>query len=218
MKLFVAAAVAVVAAACTETPTTPSVWSEVEIRDQLVMANLNHPTTGARGRLTRWRVPIAVNTNNIARAELALQRVEQWSSGAIRFTRVGGTPANGLVFVEGGAAAADTSAGCSELSGQPPGVTGRSFALQWDAGSAIGGSYTLRLGSDRCDDARAGRYPSAYAEHVLTHALGIFEHFPGYTGPEGLVDAHAFAVLYNLYANPIGAAPQDLRMWPPAPR
>ncbi len=200
---------------CSDTPTAPSVWSPAQVRDQLLAANLNHATAGARGRLTRWRVPIAVNTNGIERAETAVTHFEQWSGGVIQFRRVAATPAMGLTFVEGGAR--DVDRGCADVTNlpasNPPG-----FVPQWDGSSALAGAYTIHLGSGQCADTTKGRYDSAYAEHILAHALGIFDHFDGFTGPEGLVDAHAFAVVYNLYANAVGAAAGDLVIWPGAPR
>ena len=211
---LICAAASLLAAACTTTPTTPSVWTGNEVREQLLATNLNHPTGGNTGRLTRWRLPIAVNANNIARAAIALDRYEQWSGGVIRFTRVSGTPANGFLFVEGGAKDADNSPGCAHVTDQPEGSDSNSFVVRRDSGGAMVGSYTIHLGGDDCDDVREGRYESAYAEHVLAHALGVFDHFVGYTGPEGIVDAHAFAVVYNLYANAIGAGAQDLVIWP----
>lgn len=202
---------AVLASGCSNTPTAPSVWSSTDVRNQLVVTNLNHATAGSRGRLTRWRVPIDVNTNGITRATEAVDHFEQWSGGVIRFRRVTGTPANGLMFVEGGAK--DVDSGCVNVTNAPS-TDLLSFAPRWDAGSALVGSYTVHLGSEQCADATKGRYQSAYAEHILAHALGIFDHFSGFTGPEGLVDAHAFAVVYNLYANAVGATPTDLVIWP----
>ena len=196
------------AAGCSDTPTAPSVWSATEVRQHLLDTNLNHALAGARARLTRWRVPIEVNTNNIARAAEAVAHVEEWSGGVIRFTRVLGNPANGLVFVEGGAR--DVDASCTDVVN----AGAMEFAPQWDSASALTGSYIIHLGSDRCADQTKGRYGTAYAEHILAHALGIFDHFEGFDGPEGLVDAHAFAVVFNLYANPVGASPTDLVIWP----
>jgi hypothetical protein len=213
-QCLVAFLVAVLMPACTATPLSPSVWSGTEIRAQLVATNLNHPTTGARGHLTRWRVPIEVNINGIARAAEAIRRVEQWSGGTIRFTSVPGVPAQGIVFVEGGATAQDSTAACVNLTDAPPEAPSGTLMLRWDASSAIVGAYTIRLGSDRCNDTREGDYESAYAEHILGHALGVFDHFVGFTGVEGLTDAHAFAVLVNLYANPIGATAGELQTWP----
>jgi hypothetical protein len=218
MKYFVALTLCLISAGCTETPTTPTVWTSDEVRQQVIATNLNHPTSGNRGRLTRWRGPIAVHTNNIARAELAVDRYEQWSGGVIRFTRSSTTPTNGIVFVEGSAKDADNSPGCGHVTDAPAGTDSNTFAVRWDAASALIGTYTIHLGSPNCDDVKEGRYASAYAEHVLAHALGVFDHFIGYTGPEGMVDAHAFAVVYNLYANPVGAAAQDLVIWPATPR
>jgi hypothetical protein len=215
---MIAVAALAMATACTETPTTPSVWTGNEVREQLLATNLNHPTAGARGRLTRWRGSIPVNTNGIERAEVAVRRYEEWSGGVIRFTRVNGVPANGLYFVEGGGKDADNTPGCAHVTDQPPDSDSNSFVVQWDASSAMVGAYTVHLGGADCDDGKEGRYASAYAEHVLAHALGVFDHFVGYTGPEGMVDAHAFAVVYNLYANGIGAGPQELVIWPASPR
>jgi hypothetical protein len=202
--------IVVAAAACSSTPTAPTVWTPSEVREQLLAANLNSPMAGSRGRLTRWRVPIAVNTNGIRRADEALARIEGWSGGVIRFTRVSGTPADGLEFVEGGAR--DVDRGCVDVVNR--GLEPRAFVPAWDGSSALVGAYTIHLGSARCDDATQGRYGTAYAEHIVGHALGIFDHFSGFTGAEGFVDAHGFAVLLNLYANPIGATAQDLVIWP----
>ena len=213
-SVFLCCAGCVAAAACTATPISPSVWTGDEVKEQLVTTNLNHTTSGGRGRLTRWRVPIAVNTNGIARAADAVRRVEQWSGGTIRFIAVSGTPPNGIVFVEGGATAQDASNACVNLTDAPVDTPSGTLNLRWDPSSAIIGPYTIRLGSERCDDAREGDYASAYAEHILGHALGVFDHFIGFTGNEGLTDAHAFAVLYNLYANPVGASAQELVIWP----
>lgn len=204
-----------VAWGCSDTPTAPSVWLPTDVRNQLLATNLNHATAGSRGRLTRWRVPIAVNTNNIQRAADAVGHFEQWSGGVIRFTRVAATPANGLEFVEGGAR--DVERGCVNVTNLPA-IDATTFAPRWDASSALEGAYTIHLGSDQCDDTTKGRYDSAYAEHILAHALGVFDHFDGFTGPEGMVDAHAFAVGYNLYANVVGAAAGDLVIWPGATR
>jgi hypothetical protein len=209
-RIEIAAGIFVLALAggCSDTPTAPSVWSPDQVREQLLATNLNHAMAGARGRLTRWRLPIAVNTNNIARASEALNHFEQWSGGVIRFQRVSGNPPNGLVFVEGGSRAVDQS--CTDV--RNAGTL--AFTPEWDSASALIGSYTIHLGSEDCIDESEGRCGTAYAEHILGHALGIFDHFDGFTGPEGLVDAHAFAVIYNLYANPIDATGGELVIWP----
>ena len=197
--------------ACSDSPTAPSVWAPSLVREQLLITNLNHTIVGSRGRLTRWSVPIAVNTNNIQRAIDAVNHFEEWSGGVIRFTRVTSNPADGLVFMDGGAG--DVESGCVNVTNLPA-IDATTFAPRWDASSALVGAYTVHLGSDQCADQTKGRYDSAYAEHILAHALGIFDHFDGFTGPEGMVDAHAFAVVYNLYANPIGATVTDLVIWP----
>src|SRR5919106_1648812 len=88
--------------ACTSTPTAPTTWSTDRLREQMLISNLNNVIFGSSGRLTRWRVPIAVNTNGLARAETALRHYEEWTSGVIRFTRVNQAPAHGLTFIEGG--------------------------------------------------------------------------------------------------------------------
>src|SRR5688572_28759732 len=102
VELSFLSALLLVIAGCSETLTIPTVWTSTEVREQLLVTNLK-PTAGSRGRLIRWRGAIAVNTNNIARAALAVDRYEQWSGVVIRFNRVNVDPANGIVFVEGGA-------------------------------------------------------------------------------------------------------------------
>jgi hypothetical protein len=80
-------------------------------------------------------------------------------------------------------------------------------------GTAIGAFdsvYYVHLGSTDCDDATVGNYPSVIAEHELAHALGLMSHFDGFTGNEGLNNPNMFAVIYNLYNNPIGATAYEL--------
>lgn len=199
--------------ACTSTPTAPTNWSQNRLREQLLISNLNSAIFGSAGRLTRWRVPIAVSTNGIARAETALTHFEQWTGGAVRFTRVGQSPLNGIAFVEGGAGGPESTGSCGSLGDVQPVAGAPTVVFQFDQTGGIFGSYTIHLGAERCNDETAGSYPSSVAEHQLAHALGVIDHFDGFQHRTGLDDPRLLAVVYNLYANPIGASANELTIW-----
>lgn len=199
--------------ACTSTPTAPTNWSTSRLREQLLISNLNSAIFGSAGRLTRWRVPIPVSTNGIARAETALLHYEEWTGGAVRFTRVSQSPAHGLTFIEGGAGGPESTDSCGSLGDVQPVAGGPTLVFQFDQTRAITGSYTIHLGADECNDETAGPYPSSVAEHQLAHALGVIDHFDGFQHRTGLDDPRLLAVVYNLYANPVGASANELTIW-----
>ena len=208
---FLALLLVALSSACTRTPTAPTPWTIDRLREQLAISNLNNAALGASGRLTRWQVPILVNTNGIARAEIAISHYEQWTGGVVRFTRVTGTPANGLIFHEGGAGGHESDQSCGSVFDAQ--AAGSPATFRWDQTRAIGGAYAIHLGTESCNDSTAGAYPSAVAEHMLAHALGILEHFDGFQNRGGLDDPRLLAVVYNLYANPPGAAANELTIW-----
>jgi hypothetical protein len=212
-KSFVLMSAATLAFACTATPTAPTTWSTDRLREQLLISNLNNSIFGSSGRLTRWRVPIAVNTNGLARVETALQHFEQWTSGAVRFTRVGQAPAHGLTFVEGGALGPESAASCGSLGDVTPVEGQPTLVFQWDATRAITGAYTIHLGAEGCNDETDGPYPSSVAEHQLAHALGVIDHFDGFQNRGGLDDPRLLGLIHNLYANPPGATAGELTIW-----
>lgn len=200
-------------AGCDASPTAPTSWSEGRLREQMIISNLNSVVFGSAGRLTRWRVPIPANTNGIARAEAALSHYEAWTGGVVRFQRVNQNPANGLIFLEGGAGGSEATDSCGSFGDIDPATGGSRATLQYDAARAIVGSYTVHLGADRCDDRTAGAYPSAVAEHLVAHALGVIDHFDGFQHRTGLDDPRLLAVVYNLYANAPGASANELTIW-----
>src|SRR5919108_2030802 len=159
--------VAALGVACTSTPTAPTTWSTGRLREQLLISNLNNTIFGSPGRITRWRVPIQVNTNGIARADTALRHYEEWTGGIVRFTRVSQAPAQGLTFIEGGAGGPESTESCGSLGDVTPVAGQPTVVFQWDASRAITGAYTIHLGADECDDETAGPYPSSVAEHQL---------------------------------------------------
>ena len=81
------------------------------IRDQIVNCNLIRQG----GYLVRWETPINVNTNNIARADEAIDRYERLTGGLISFTRTTDVPTDGIVFIEGGSRNADGSPSCGNV-------------------------------------------------------------------------------------------------------
>ncbi|MBI5076098.1 MAG: hypothetical protein HZB62_13155 [Nitrospirae bacterium] len=179
----------------------PTTWSAAQIRQQVIDVNINAPNQNP-GHIARWDTPIEVNTNNIARVEQALTRYEKLSGGLITFKRVTGTPTNGVVFVEGVAVASDgVSPGCGNVSNVPGGA---GVNYEFDAAGVMTGLYYVNLGSTACNDATRGNYESAIAEHEMGHVLGVWGHFDGFTGGEGLMNPNYFNVVYNIYNNPIG--------------
>ena len=200
-------------ASCTATPTAPSSWSEARLREQLLISNLNSSIFGSPGRITRWRVPIQVNTNGIARAETALRHFEDWTSGAVRFTRVSQAPSQGLTFIEGGAGGPEGSESCGSLGDIQPVAGTPALVFTWDSTRAITGAYTIHIGADFCNDELEGPYPSSVAEHQLAHALGVIDHFDGFQHRGGLDDPRLLGVVYNLYANAVGASANELTIW-----
>jgi hypothetical protein len=198
--------------ACTATPTAPTTWSPDRLREQLLISNLNSPVFGSAGRITRWRVPIQVNTNGIARAEDAVVHFEQWTSGLIRFTRVNQPPPQGLTFLEGGIGP-ESSDACGNVGNLTPAGGDATLVFQWDASRAITGAYAIHLGAGNCNDEIEGPYPSSVAEHQLAHALGVIDHFDGFRNRGGIDDPRLLGVVYNLYANPPGASANELTIW-----
>jgi hypothetical protein len=207
--LFVSA----LSAACTSSPTAPTTWSTDRLREQMLISNLNSVIFGSAGRVTRWRVPIAVNTNGLARAETALRHYEEWTSGVIRFTRVNQAPAHGLTFIEGGSSGPEGSESCGSLGDVAPIAGNPTLVFQWDASRAITGAYTIHLGGSDCNDELAGHYPSSVAEHQLAHALGVIDHFDGFAHRGGLDDPRLLGVVHNLYSNPPGTPASELTIW-----
>jgi hypothetical protein len=197
--------------ACADSPTAPTTWAPDRVREQLVVSNLNSEVFGSPARTTRWRTPIPVSTGGIAAVETALSHYEQWTSGVVQFTRVSQPPVNGITFVDGGGPQAEAACGTIGEVVSPTAPPGAVF--EWDASRAIIGSYTIHLGTDDCDDETAGAYPSAVAEHLLAHALGVIEHFDGFQNRMGLDDPRLLGVIYNLYGNPVGVSANDLTVW-----
>ncbi len=197
---------------CADTPTAPTTWSPDRVREQLFISNLNSGVFGSPARTTRWRTPIPVSTGGIAAVETALSHYEQWTSGMVRFTRVSQPPADGITFVDGGAVPQATPA-CGSVGDVQSPTAPSGAVFEWDATRAIIGSYRIHLGTEDCDDETAGNYPSAVAEHLLAHALGVIEHFDGFQNRMGVDDARVLAVVYNLYANPVGVSATELTVW-----
>ena len=192
-------------------PLKTTSWTEQEIKTQ-VLAGYDSRA------LVRWEPPIEVNTNGISRVEAALDRYEKLLGGVVFFDRVSHTPENGIVFVEGGARNSDNTPGCGNVNNSlEPSSTFQHMTTQTSDNiipSKYSGLYYINLGSTGCDDEKNsldhGPYSSAIAEHELGHALGVHSHFAGFEGEEGLIQPDFFNVIYNLYANPIGAAESDV--------
>jgi hypothetical protein len=192
-------------------PLTTTSWTAQQIKTQ-VLAGYDS------GAVVRWESPIEVSTNGIPRVEEALDRYEKLLGGIVFFDRVSHTPENGIVFVEGGARNGDNTPGCGNVNNSvDPSPTFQQITTQTPDNiipSKYSGLYYIHLGSTECDDEKNsidhGPYASAIAEHELGHALGVHSHFDGFEGEEGLIQPEFFNVIYNLYANPIGASENEV--------
>jgi hypothetical protein len=192
-------------------PLTTTSWTAQQIKTQ-VLAGYDS------GAVVRWESPIEVSTNGIPRVEEALDRYEKLLGGIVFFDRVSHTPENGIVFVEGGARNGDNTPGCGNVNNSvDPSPTFQHITTQTPDNiipSKYSGLYYIHLGSTECDDEKNsidhGPYASAIAEHELGHALGVHSHFDGFEGEEGLIQPEFFNVIYNLYANPIGASENEV--------
>jgi len=192
-------------------PLKTTSWTEQQIKTQVL--------AGYDSRVVvRWEPPIEVNTNGISRAEDALDRYEKLLGGVVFFDRVSHTPENGIIFVEGGARNGDNTPGCGNVNNSlEPSPTFQHITTQ-TPDSIIPSKYSgltyIHLGSSGCSDKQNsidhGPYASAIAEHELGHALGVHSHFNGFEGEEGLIQPDFFNVIYNLYANPIGALENEV--------
>lgn len=192
-------------------PLKTTSWTKQQIKTQ-VLAGYDSRA------IVRWEPPIEVNTNGISRVEAALDRYEKLLGGVVFFDRVSYTPENGIVFVEGGARNGDNSPGCGNVNNSAePSPTFQHITTQTPdtiLPAKYSGLYYIHLGSTECDDEQTsvdhGPYASAIAEHELGHALGVHAHFDGFEGEEGLIQPQFFNVIYNLYANPIGALENEV--------
>ena len=166
--------------------------------------------------MVRWLTPIDVNTNGIARAELALQRFEQRTGGLITFRRVTTNPTNGLVFVEGNSVDGSGRASCANVTDTPPPNPGLQFnfeqRLTGSNRSVMAGMYAIHLGSGDCDDQTKGDHETAIAEHALAQALGGIRNSFMFNADKGIADPLMFAVLVTIYANAPGTAMAQIRV------
>ena len=92
--------------------------------------------------------------------------------------------------------------GCGNVTSARDLRSGHRFATGSDG--VFGTRVYVHLGSSACDDTRTVNTSSSVAEHERAHALGISDHFPGFTGDEGL-SREVIAVVTLLYSTAPGA-------------
>ncbi len=158
------------------------------------------------GYTLRWRTPIKIFPNGNNAAITVAKNIEKWSNGLITFEIVNEKPTVGIIVNTG-----DT---CNPDKNQIP--TGSASANQDDckfydslfhvgADGYIDSLLYIHLGTKE-----AGYFntpgllnPYAIVEHEFGHALGLGDHFIGFTGYEGLPQEPR-EVLIALYSMPSG--------------
>lgn len=177
-------------------PSTASSLSKAELSDYISETRCSYD---ASPRLMRLESPLAIYAGGNAELETAIDRFRLLSGGLVDFVEVA-TPQEltayplGFAVSEGTATNGDGSPGCGSVTSA---TTGSVYA------GNFAGTVTIHLGSAACDDAAAGWFPSAVAEHELGHAVlrgGLSPHVGNFNGDEGL-SGDLLSIVLTTYAN-----------------
>jgi hypothetical protein len=202
----------VASVACT-TPTVPLAYADAPSADPILSqypdwalrllceSNAYSNQNPLRGRTLRFQTPVAINLNRVPQALEATRNIEAMTSGAVTFKIVDSDPSFGIVVVAGDALNRDGVPGLGHVSSSREPQSG--FALKTQSHGAIQSRLYVHLGSAQRDYVREGFRPASIAEHEIAHALGLIEHFPGFTGIEG-VSLEMLVALTALYRVPPG--------------
>ena len=154
-----------------------------------------------RGRTLRFQTPVEINLNRVPQALEATQNIQAMTSGAVTFKIVDSDPSVGIVVVAGDALNRDGVPGLGHVtsSREPQSA----FAIKVQSNGTIQSRLYIHLGSAQRDYISEGFRPSSIAEHEIAHAIGLMEHFPGFTGIEG-VSLESLVTLTALYRVPPG--------------
>jgi len=193
-----------------KTPASPSATispTRTEIDPRQVLrwlcdSNVYDNGNPMRGKTVRFAVPIAINPNGSAVILTAIRHYEKATGGLVKFEIIAADPPVGITVIEGDAVASNQGKpGCGNVTSGASPTSGHRFHA--DPFGVLNTLTYVHLGSSACDDEATGYKPESVAEHELAHALGLGEHFPGFTGDEGL-SPNLAAVITKLYSLPPG--------------
>ena len=170
-------------------------------RKNLCESNVYYSQNPIRGKIVRFQIPIDINPNGVPEVLEAIRNYEAMSGGAITFRIVNSDPAVGITIVQGDAINRDGEPGIGHVTYQRDPQSGFTFSV--NSQGAINSLMYIHLGSSQHDHVREGFRPFSVAEHELGHALGLGNHFAGFTGIEGL-SLEPLVTLMALYRVPPG--------------
>jgi hypothetical protein len=186
---------------------TPEVDPE-DVLGWLCASNVYDRGNPTPGKTVRFAVPVAIHPHGNAVVLTAIEHYETATGGSVRFTIVSSVPKVGITVIDGDAVGSNRGEpGCGNVTGSSDPTSGHRFHI--DPLGVFNTLVYVHLGSSACDDEAAGYRPESVAEHELGHALGVGEHFRGFTGDEGL-SANLAAVVTMLYGLPPGTDMTDV--------
>jgi len=185
----------------TPRPTPTPTVDQTRVSQLLCDSNIYDGRNPLPGRTVRFRTPIDINPNGIEEVLDAIKNYETKTGGMVTFNIVNSDPSVGITCIEGDGVNADGSPGCGNVSGEIDPYSGHNFVTGSDG--AFNSPVYVHLGSSGCDHSQVGYKSYSVAEHELAHALGIGDHFKGFTGNEGL-SRELIAVVTMLYSMPSG--------------
>ncbi|SDB27728.1 hypothetical protein SAMN03159382_02333 [Pseudomonas sp. NFACC23-1] len=164
----------------------------------------NWPWNGiAHQKPKKWEGLIPVKTNGIARAEDAINRIEE-KLGRPIFDResISKLPdeqiARGIIVSHGTAVAPKMDKHTCGNVGDAPSSYSYPKSFLKNTGEIDTVLY-VNLGSQFCDDSKCGNSPSDIAVHEFGHALGLGPHFQGF-GEGPIISNDFWDVLVALYS------------------
>jgi hypothetical protein len=185
---------------------TPEVDTE-DVLHWLCVSNVYDRGNPTPGKTVRFAIPVAIHPHGNAMVRTAIEHYISATSGAVTFKIVSADPPVGITVIDGDAVGSrQGEPGCGNVTSGSDPTSGHRFLI--DPSGAFTSLVYVHLGSSACDDEAAGPKPETVAEHELGHALGVGEHFRGFTGDEGLSPILA-AVVTMLYGLPPGTDMAD---------